>query len=165
MLAVGKVLKAHGIKGEIKVNSFMDTPDILLKLKEIYIGETLYKIERTALNGSFILFKLGGVDSVEVAETLRNCEITVPKNKLPPIEKGRYYIEDILGCVVISDGETVGKVVDILQYGSADIYVVNSNDKQIMFPFIDGVVANINISNKEITVNKDKFLQVAVYED
>lgn len=165
MLVIGKVLKAHGIKGEIKVNSFMDTPDILLKLKEISIGNTLYDIERTALIGSFILFKLRGIDSIESAEKLRNLEITVKKSSLPPVEKGRYYIDDIMGCRVLASGETIGEIVDILQYGSADVYVVKSLDKQIMFPFVDGVIKNINISSKEITVNKDKFLQVAVYED
>lgn len=163
MLVIGKVLKAHGIKGEIKVQSFMDTPDILLKVKEVYIDNVLYKIQRTALNGSFVLYKLSDIDSVESAEKLRNFDILTKKEKLPPSNE-RYYIEDIIGCTVLAD-KAIGKVVDILQYGSADIYVVESDGKQIMFPFIDGVIDSIDIKRKEITVNKTKFSQVAVYED
>lgn len=165
MLVIGKVLKSHGIKGEIKVDSFMDTPDILLKLKEVYIDNTLYKIERTALNGSFVLFKLSGLESIEDAEKLRNKEISAKKQNLPPNKKGRYYVDEIIGCKVFDNKQLLGEVINILQYGSADVYVLENNGKQIMFPFIDGVVANINILDKKITVNIEKFLQVAVYED
>lgn len=163
MLVVGKVLKAHGIKGEIKVQSFLDTPDMLLNIKEIYIDNNLYKVQRTALNGSFVLYKLSGVDSVESAEMLRNYDIYAKKSSIV-LPKDRYYIEDIIGCTVLSD-QALGIVTDILQYGSADVYVVENNGKQIMFPFVEGVIEEINLQRKEIIVNKQRFLEVALYED
>ncbi|NCA92309.1 16S rRNA processing protein RimM [bacterium] len=165
MLIIGKALKAHGVRGDIKVDCYLDTPQKMLKLKQVFIDGKNYKIERTAQSGSFVLFKLDGIDTMEQAETLRNTLIMAKKEDLPPNEEGRYYIDDIIGCIVKSKAEILGKVVDIYQYGSADIYVVSSDKGQIMFPFVDGVIDNIDINNKEITVNESKFAEVAVYED
>lgn len=165
MLTIGKVLKAHGVRGDIKVDCYLDTPQKMLKIKEVLIDGKNYKIERTAQSGSFVLFKLDGIDTMEQAETLRNTLIMAKKEDLPPNEEGRYYIDDIIGCTVIRGEETIGNVVDIYQYGSADVYVVSSDKGQIMFPFVDGVIDNIDIKNKKITINKSKFAEVAVYED
>lgn len=165
MLTIGKALKAHGVRGDIKVDCYLDTPQKMLKIKEVLIDGKNYKIERTAQSGSFVLFKLEGIDTMEQAETLRNTLIMAKKEDLPPNEEGRYYIDDIIGCTIISGEETIGKVVDIYQYGSADIYVVSSDKGQIMFPFVDGVIDNIDITNKLITINNSKFAEVAVYED
>ena len=165
MLIIGKVLKAHGIKGDIKVESYLDTPKKMLKLKEVFIDGNNYKIERTAQSGSFVLLTLGGIDNIEQAEKLKSAIISCPKKDLPPNEEGRYFIDDVIGCSVTNGEEILGNVVDIYQYGSADIYVISGSKGQIMFPLVEGVVKNIDIKNKEIIVNKDKFAEVAVYED
>ncbi len=165
MLIIGKALKAHGVRGHIKVESYLDTPQQMLKLKEVFIDGKNYKIERTALNGSFVLLKLEAIDAMDEAEKFRNAIIYASKENLPKNEAGRYYIDDIIGCLVKNNEETLGKVTDIYQYGSADVYVIDSSSGQIMFPFVDGVIENIDINNKVILVNKTKFAEVAVYED
>lgn len=165
MLVIGKALKAHGVRGDIKAECYLDTPQKMLELKQVFIDGRNYKIERTARSGSFVLLKLCGIDSMEQAETLKNAIFYAQKADLPPNEEGRYYIDDIIGCIVKSKAEILGKVVDIYQYGSADVYVIDGDKGQIMFPFLDGVIDNIDINNKEITVNESKFAEVAVYED
>ncbi|MDD4316220.1 MAG: ribosome maturation factor RimM [Clostridia bacterium] len=162
-MLIGKVSKPHGVKGGIKVESFMDTPYAFSAIKEVEINATVYKIEKAQV-GQPLILKLSGVDTVEAAEKLRNAQIFINKERAPQPPDGRYYVDDLIGCRVLLEGEVVGELTDILQYGSADIYCV-SGAKNFMFPYVGEVIAKIDIASKEIVLNEREFDKVAVYED
>ena len=128
MLSVGKTLKAHGIKGEIKVMSYMDSPDCFVGVKKIIINNTTYPVTRVRVSGNCVIIKLKGIDDMNTAETLRDYEVFAQREDLPPIPEDRYYITDIIGCSV-TDGEVVyGKIKDVLNYGSADVIIAKKQD-------------------------------------
>lgn len=164
MLAVGKILKAHGIRGDVKAESYMDAPDLFSKLKTVYIDGKPYDVERARAMGGFVLLKLKNVDTMNDAELLKNKELSALKSELPTPKEGRYYIDDLIGCTV-SDGETIGVLDDIYQFGSADVYVVKNGEKTVMFPYLESVIEKIDVENKQIFVVKSEFMKVAVYED
>ena len=81
------------------------------------------------------------------------------------LDEGRYFIEDLLGClVVLSNGNKVGTVVDILQYGAADVYMCEG-EKNVSFPFLKDLVLAVDIQRQLITLDEKRFEEVCVYED
>lgn len=164
MYIVGKVLKPHGIKGNIKVYSYMDTPCEFQKLKEVYINGKLYEVTFIRATDKFVILSLPNIDSIELAEQLRDAEVSIKKDDAPQLPKGRFYIEDLIGCKIYIGTDCVGVLIDVFQYGSADIYYVQG-DKKFMFPFVGDVVKEIDIKRKTIILNSDELKKVAVYED
>lgn len=165
MLLVAKGIKAHGIRGDIKVDCLMDTPNLLCAIKEVTVNGNSFKVENARPFGANALLKLVGVNTMEQAETFRNVEIYASRDTLPEPPENRYYIDDIIGSSVSIDGAVKGRLTDILQNGSADVYVVLMGKEEVMFPCISGVIDKVDIDNKIIYINKEEFEKVAVYED
>lgn len=165
MLLIAKGIKAHGIRGDIKAESLMDSPDLLLKIAEVTVKNITYKVQSIKKNRDYVLIKLEGIDTMDKAEGFRNAGFYVEKNKLPPLKEKTYYIDDIIGCTVLVNEKSIGIISDVLQYGGADIFDVKGAEKNIMFPFLEKLVEFIDIDKKQIKLNKTEFEKVAVYED
>ena len=165
MLAIGKIIKAHGIRGDVKVECFLDSPDVFYHIKKIYIDNIELKVSKVKLMGDFLLVKFENITDMNQAETLRNKTLYCEKTELPNLEKGRYYICDLIGCIV-SDGEnTYGKISEVLQNGSSDVIVCKKKNKIVMFPWLKILNAQIDIETKIFMVDKDKLAEVIVYEN
>lgn len=166
MLLVGKVLKARGVRGEIKAECYTDAPSDLLSLNRLFIDGKEYPVEKIREQGGFLLVKFRSIDDMDTAETLRNKELFAEKSDLPALPQGRFYIEDVVGSVVFLEEEKLGKLIDVLQYGSADVFVVKTSDgNDVLFPYVGDVVTSVDPDNKRIVLNAAEFAKVAVYED
>lgn len=163
-MLIGKVLKPQGIKGEIKVTSYLDSVEGFKKIKSIIINNTTYQIENCRLSGTIAYLKLKGIDSINTAETLRDSDVTIRGEDKPKLPQDRFYIDDLIGCDVYADDDYLGKLEEILQYGSADIYVLSGKDA-VSFPAIKKAIKKIDISNKKIELIKEEFEKIAVYQD
>lgn len=164
MPLIGKVVKAHGIRGDLKVKIFMDSPDCFVKIKKISINNKAYSVEKAKVDKGYVLLKITGVDDMTTAETFRDAEIFCERRELPKPKDNRYYIDDIMGCTFYADDDQIGKIVDILQYGSADVLVIRG-EKKVMVPWLKSLCAEINIGEKMFRVKKEKFLEVVTDED
>lgn len=166
-IVIGKVIKPQGIKGEIKVDISPQDKVMASKLTEIYLDGVCYKVKsvKNLVNGMF--FKLDGVEDRNQAELLRGKEVSFDRGKMPKLQEGRYLIADIIGCCVEVDGEILGEITEVLQYGAADVYVVKgaSGKKDFMFPCLKSVLEIVDVNNKKITLKKEILEQIAVYED
>lgn len=164
-LEVGKVLKAQGIKGEIKLACFLDDSAMLKGVKQLYIGSNTYTVEKLRPDGAFCYVLLGGITDRNAAEALRNWLVYADKECLT-VPQDRYFIADLIECsVLLDDGASVGVVKDVLQYGSADVFVCADGDKEISFPFLNDLVVEVNVERKTIVLKSKRFSEVAVYED
>ena len=114
-----------------------------------------YEIEEVKYHKGMVLMKLKGVNTPEEAELLRNYYLKVKREDEPELEEGTYYIVDLIGLDVYSDdGKLLGKLDDIFNTGSNDIYVVKDElGKQILLPAISDVVKDINLEEKKIIVH------------
>ena len=164
MPIIGKVVKAHGIRGDLKVKSFMDSPDCFKKIKHISFGDSRFEVERVKIDKDFVLLKVKGIEDMTSAELYRDKEILCEKDELPLLGKNRYYIDDIIGCFVYAGEKMIGKIVDVLQYGSADVILVHGA-KKIMFPWIKDLDAVIDLKAKTFRVKRDVFDEVMTDED
>lgn len=166
-IVIGKVIKPQGIKGEIKVDISAADKELASGLKEIFLDDVCYKVTsvKNLVNGVF--FKLDGVNDRNQAELLRGKKVSFDRGNMPKLQKGRYLVADIIGCEVFSSGKLLGKITDILQYGAADVYVVEGCDgnANFMFPCLKTVLENVDVSSKKIFLNQEVLEQIAVYED
>lgn len=160
---IGRVLRPRGIKGVVKIETYSENTSRLLHLRTLNVGGTHYRLENASSEGVFLYAKLEGVDTPEYAEKLRGKEVKVARKELPPPPDGRYYIADILGSDVIVDGERIGELVDVLQYGSADVYVVRLAEGSVSFPALKETVKEIDAENGVICLDGRMFGRTAVY--
>ncbi len=163
-LEIGQIVNTFGIKGMVKVKPFTDDIRRFDNLKKVYVEtnkvKKQYEIEEVKYHKEMVLIKLKGIDNVEEAEKLRNSYLKVNRQDEPELEEGTYYIVDLIGLEVYSDeGKLLGKVDDIYNNGSSDIYVVKDEiGKQILLPAISEVIKQINLNEKKIVVHVMKGL-------
>ena len=158
-LEIGQVVNTFGIKGMVKVKPFTDDIRRFDDLKKVYVennkSKKEYEIEEVKYHKDMVLIKFKGIDNPENADLLRNSYLKVNRNDEAKLDKGTYYIVDLLGLDVYSDeGKLLGKLDDIFNSGSSDIYVVKDElGKQLLLPAISEVVKDINLQEKKIIVH------------
>lgn len=163
-ILVGKVLKAQGIKGELKLSCLLNN-DELDSVKQLYVGDRLLEIASKRFSNGYLFVAFKEIIDRNGAEALQNWEVFAEKEDIN-LPKDTYFIQDLLGCVVVlNNGTRIGKVVDIAQLGSADVYTVMGESKRVSFPFLKDLVISVDISSKYITLDATRFDEVSVYED
>lgn len=158
-LEIGQIVNTFGIKGMVKVKPFTDDITRFDRLEKVYVEtkniKKEYEIEEVKYHKDMVLIKFKGIDKVEEAEILRNSYLKVNRKDEPKLEEGTYYIVDLIGLDVYSDeGKLLGKLNDIFNYGSSDIYEVKDElGKQLLLPAISDVIKEINLQEKKIVVH------------
>ena len=143
MLEVGRVLNTHGVRGELKVDAWLDDPLVFSCLNWVEIGGTRYTIRSARVQGRFALVKLEGIDSIDDAVPLKNKVATAPREDIP-LPPGAHFVADLIGldAVDADSGAVFGKVVEIHEYPAQDVYEV-AGEKHWLIPdvpeYVDGV--------------------------
>ena len=163
-LVIAEVLKPQGIRGELKIKTFTDYPEDVKAFKTLYIDGVAYKILSFRVDGNGAAYVgLRGIPDRNAAELFRGKKLEGDREDAPPLEDGRHYIVDILGLnCETEEGEFLGVVKHIVNL-SSDVYTLEKDGKQILFPSVNGVIVKVDIENGKIVVNKEKFDQIAVY--
>ena len=167
---IGIVAKPQGIRGEVKINPLTERLERFLDLKEIYLEDrgqyAHYNVKGTRLAGECAFLFLEKIYSRTEAEKIRGKYICVERANAIELPEGRYFIFDIIGCDCITTaGESLGEIVDVLQPGANDVYVVKGKSGEILIPAVKSFVLDINVEIKKLTVNEKMLEEVAIYED
>lgn len=165
-LKIGLIVKPQGIRGELKVQPLTDDINRFKQLKEVIIGEKTYRVTACIIGGGTVFLSLSGICDRNTAETFRGKFLRVTRENAIPLEEGRYFIVDVIGCNVVTNDEVVvGNVLDVFT-ARTDIFTVKCVDGRIMrFPFLKDAVLNVDVQNKTITVDKKRLSEIACYED
>ncbi|MBO5068645.1 MAG: 16S rRNA processing protein RimM [Clostridia bacterium] len=165
-LKIGVIVKPQGIKGEVKVQPFTDDINRFKKLKEVIIEDKTYKVLNAVVGGGSVFLSLSGIPDRNTAETFRGKFLYVTRENAVPLEQGRYFIVDIIGCALKTDlGETVGEIIDVFS-ARTDVFTVKCVDGKIMrFPFLKDMIVNVDVSEKTVTVYEKRLKEVSCYED
>lgn len=156
--AIGQVVALFGIRGELKVRLLTDIPERFQQLEVIYLGpeHQPHKIERVRPHkGEIIILKLVGIDEANAAEALRRQELMIPVSQLAKLPAGSYYQHDILGLDVFTlTNRALGSLVDIIETGSNDVYIVQGPDgKQVLIPAIKEIVRQIDLKRRTMYID------------
>lgn len=158
-LEIGQIVNTFGIKGFVKVNPFVDNISRYDDLKKVYIKKNKelkeMEVEEVKYHKNMVLLKFKGIDKVEDAESLRNSYLEVDRENAIKLREGEYFIADLIGINVFDEKNTLlGKLEDIFNTGSNDIYVVRTEEgKQLLLPAISEVIKEINLKESKIVVH------------
>lgn len=157
-LQVGRIVNTHGLKGDVKVIAWTDTPDVFEQLEAVYTAEAGQKltIQYIKYQKNNLIIKFREIHSIDEAEQYKNKILYVQREALGELPEGVYYIADLIGCAVLDEksGEKIGVIADVFNTGSNDIYdVKREKGKNILLPAIPEVIRQTDIEKREITVH------------
>lgn len=155
-IETGKVVNIHGLRGEIKVMPWSDSPDFICQFDVVYVGKLKkpYDVEYARVHKNTVLMKLKGVDTPETANSMRS-DIIYLKREDVNLEEGVYFVSDILGMTVkdSSNGRVYGKITNVHQTGANDVYEIEENGKEYLIPAIPDVIVSIDIENSIMEIS------------
>ncbi len=149
-LEAGKIVNTHGIRGEVKIMPYTDTPELLCEFERLFIDKNYdeIEIEKSRVFKNMVIAKLKGVETPEEAEKLRNKILFMHRDDLE-LDEDTYFIQDLIG-VEVKDADTgvvYGKISDVLQTGANDVYVIRG-DREYLVPAIPDVVISTDIDEE-----------------
>lgn len=157
-LELAQIVSTHGVRGELRVNPWCDSPEFACKFKIVYFddkGEKPIKVISARPHGNIVLMKLEGVETVEQAAALRNKVIYMNRAdaKLP---EGSWFIADLIGCAAHdadNEAKIWGTVTDVSQTGANDVWhITAANGKEYLLPVIDPVVIKTDVENGKVFI-------------
>lgn len=155
-ILIGEIATAHGIKGFVKVRSFVDDDD-LLQGDNVFTAEsgskTIKITLKNALKGDWVAEVKGVVDRNE-AERLRGTKLYIDREAMPEADDGEYYVEDLKGLKVVDkDGKDIGVVLSVENFGASDLIDIKpETGASFYIPFTDDTVLDVDFENGFITV-------------
>lgn len=164
---VGSVVKAQGIKGEVKINCGGDDAGLFSDVKSLEVDGTTYEIVKLRQDRGCVVVLLKGIDTRNQAELLVGAKVFADKSQLKLLQ-GHNLIDDLVGCkLVFSDnGEQIGELREVLQLNrAADVLVINRNGKEILLPYLKDVCTKINIAAGKIECDRTRFNQVVCTDE
>ena len=156
---IGQIVNTSGLKGIVKVNCFSDDIRRFDKLSKVLIEKnknlTEYMIEEVRYSKNQVLIKFKGIDTIEEAETFKNCYIKIKREELEELPEDTYYIVDLIGINVYLENEIlVGEIIDVFPTGSNDVYVIKREENtDLLIPAIKDVIKSIDIEEKKMIIN------------
>lgn len=157
LITVGHVTRPHGLHGEVMVRLETDFPQRFDGLRAAYLvragrAQAIEIIGHRPHRGGFLL-TLRGIGDAEAAGQLRGAEIAVTRDAVVPLGPGQYYVFEIIGLRVrTSDGRTLGVVSEVMRGSAHDVYVVRTQDRDILVPAVREVVLRIDPAGGEMVV-------------
>lgn len=159
-LKVGKIVNTHGIKGEVKVLRITDFEERFEVGTSLWIKENNpdslvhVTVDGHRIHKNFDLLHFEKYDNINDVEQFKGCMLVIKKEHLTPLEENEFYYHEIIGCkVILTDGEGIGEVTEILSPGANDVWVVKSKDnKEFLIPYIEQVVKEVNVDSKQIII-------------
>ena len=153
-VALAAVAGAHGVKGEVRLKLFTDSAAGLAFHRRVFIGDAEHRLTGVREGGKTAVARIQGVSDRSAAEALRGKLVEVDRSDLPPLEEGEYYHADLLGLPCVdADGEPVGTVAGIENFGAGDLLEVELPDgRRSLIPFHDGVA---DLEDGRIILDRD----------
>lgn len=151
LIECGKIVSTQGIRGEVRVQPWCDSPDFLCEFKTFFArnGELKLECESARVNKNVVVMKFRGTNSVEEAEALRNHVIYIERKKLK-LEEGTFLVCDLIGLTVrdAENGKIYGTLSDVTKTGARDVYHIKTEDgKELLFPAIPEIIKNTDIDS------------------
>ena len=157
-LAVGRIVGVHGMRGEVKVESFTDFPERFDVGSQLLLGDDLDEVEvlSSRPHKGNMLLMLSELSSRGAAELLRGQWLLVPEDEAAALDENAYWVHDLMGMEVVSEeGESLGTIYDVLFTGANEVYVVRAaaTGREVLLPAIDEVVRAVDVPARRMTVH------------
>ena len=157
-IAIGRIVRAHGVRGELSVVVLTDFPERFEITEWVYLGDEFeaepYKIVKHRWHKDNVLLTLDGVADRTEAEQLKGLLVQVPIEETMPLAEGDYYLYQIIDLpVVTTQGQTLGTISNVLETKANDVYVVScEGQKEILLPAIPDVIKQVDLKAGKVVV-------------
>jgi 16S rRNA processing protein RimM len=163
LVAVGKVVKPHGIRGALKVAPYGETLGEMKAGEKLFIeaeGQRQLTLVGLRAQNRVLIAQFEGIESREQAEAITGKDILVDKDRLPGLPSGEYYHFQLIGLSVeTKEAKPLGTLISVLETGSHDVYVVDSDGKELLIPAIEEVIGEVDLLNGKLIVDLPEGLQ------
>ena len=156
----GKIVGTHGIRGELRIDPWCDSPEFLCAFRKLYFsengGEPVKVKSRPHKN--IVLCKIDGIDTIEQAEKMKGKIVYIDRNDIN-LEEGVNFVQDLIGLEVkdADNGTVYGKISDVLYTGANDVYeITDDNGKKYLAPVIDEVIIETNVDDGYVLIRPMK---------
>jgi 16S rRNA processing protein RimM len=160
-LLLGRIVGPFGRVGEVKLYPYTDFPERIGEYETLTLRmpdgrSQTREVERARPHKGVILVKLGGVDSIDEAEALRDAEVWIDASQAAPLPEGHYYLHDLIGLQVVApDGEVLGEISEVLRGPANDVYVAGP----YLIPATHDAVAAVDLEARRLIVRSREFLE------
>ena len=144
------IINTHGVRGDVKLESLCDSPEVLASLERVFKLENgSYKeinVTHASVFKQFVLASLEGVTDMDQAAAMKGIMLYAARDDFE-LEEGDYFIADLIGLPIIDveSGKTYGTLKDVINRGASDIYVVKTPSGERMMPVVEEFVKNIDL--------------------
>ncbi len=157
LIAIGEIIKAQGIKGELKVIPLTEDPKRFGSVKRVFFKQKddwrQLCIEGYRNFNGLVLLKFKGIDDMTAADSLGRGLIYIPRNERPPLPPGRYYYDEIVGLTVYTEsGTKLGVIDEIIETGSNHVYSVHGQSKPVLIPALKDVIVEVHPAQGKMVV-------------
>jgi len=144
-IAIGEVVRPHGVHGELRVRPLSDFPERYAALKTVWLlkgdARREYPVQGVRPHKEFLLFKLEGLETVEAAEEWRGADASVPLSEAWPHSPDFHFYHDLIGLpCVLPRGEVLGTVAGFEEHGAAVNLLIDAGGRQVEVPFVKAFV-------------------------
>ena len=147
-LESGEIVTTHGVRGEMKVLPWADGPDFLCDFERVRIDGKEYAVESCRIQKTCNLLKLKGIETMEDAQKLRGKTVEIYREDAPA---DLIFAAELINMNVVSDGQHIGKVTDVLDYPGNKVYVVKG-EHEYMIPAVKAFVLSIDLDQNLMEV-------------
>lgn len=155
-VCVGAVSGVHGVRGVVRIKSFTETPEAVAAYGPVTdeSGDRRFEISVVGRHKGSVLATLSGVRDRAAAAALKGLRLYVERAALPATSEDEYYYEDLVGLTAeTADGEPLGKVTAVFDFGAGDVIEVQEADgRSVLLPFTRAVVPTIDVAGGRIVV-------------
>jgi 16S rRNA processing protein RimM len=159
LISVARIARPQGIRGEVIADLLTDFPERFARLARVYVKRAdgrllILDLENSLAHKVRVALKFAGCDSVSGAEELRNARVMVPRDQLVELPEDTYYDFDLIGCEALSvEGQYIGRVEEVRNYGAAPLLVVRDGARELLIPLVLSICVEISTERKRIVVN------------
>ncbi|MBU9737676.1 ribosome maturation factor RimM [Diplocloster agilis] len=158
-LQVGVISSTHGIRGEVKVYPTTDDVSRFKKLKKVILDtgkeQRSLEIEGVKFFKQFVILKFKGIDHINDIEKYKGKPLMVAREQAVTLARDEYFVADLIGLLAITDeGEELGTLVDVLETGANDVYVIGTPDhKELLLPAIKECILDVDMEGRKLLVH------------
>lgn len=147
-IEAGQIVTTHGVRGEVKLLSYLDSPEMLCDFGRCMIGNRAYKMESVRVQKSCNLVKLQGVDTMEAAQALRGKVLKIFREDVAP---GLIFAAELIGVEVFAQGESIGKIAEVLTLPGNSVYVVQGQ-REYLIPAVKQFILSTDLVENRMEV-------------
>ena len=163
-LAIAKITKPHGIKGEVRASVLLDSPELFCRVKTAYLEDVKVKINARK-NGDGAIVAIQNVLTRDDAELLRGKTLYVDRADADRLKENEYFVDDLIGLTLFAGEKKIGVITEIYKGGRTADVIEIGGAKGVMIPFLKRLEAAVLPEEKKMVVDAKVFEEVAVYAD